>query len=232
MKHPFVIFILISLSLISCKHEIPFPPLDPNSPIVESEDCDPSVIYFQQQVLPIFQGSCATIDCHDQASHEEGMIFDSYANIIASGEITAGNPSEGDITEVITESDPDKIMPPPPYDQLSSEQIQLIFDWIEQGAQNNSCSDLLCDTLNVTFSMSIAPLFDSKCDGCHGNVNPQAGLVLETYSEISTIALNGLLWNSVTGSNNATLMPYQGIPLADCELRMIEMWIENGAPND
>jgi hypothetical protein len=140
-------FLLIGL-LFSCKHmpeeliEDPFIGGPPTSSIV----CDEDSIYFQQQILPLFASSCAINECHDQASHEDDVILDSYSNIISTGDIEGGNPNAGDIMEVITENDPDDVMPPDPYPPLSGDEIQMIEDWILQGALQNSCDALLCDT--------------------------------------------------------------------------------------
>lgn len=232
MKRILWLTVVFAALLFSCKHDIPQIPIDPNAPITEVDDCDPNTIYFQQQVLPIFQSSCAMPGCHDQATAEDGIVLDSYSSIMSSGEVVPGDLSDGDVYENITDSDPDDIMPPPPNDPLTSEQIQLIAGWIQQGAQNNSCSSLLCDTVNVTFSAQIAPFFANKCEGCHSGGNSSAGLTLVTYDQISASALDGSLWNSVNGTGGFTLMPYNGTPLSDCELVMLDKWIQNGAPND
>src|SRR5205085_11653785 len=120
----------------------------------------------------------------------------SYANVVASGEITPFNSNEGDIHKVITENDPDKIMPPPPNTPLTPEQINLIVTWINQGAQNNYCTD--CDTTNVTYAGKIKSIIDLKCKGCHSGSNAPLGINLTTYSGLQGIALTGALMGSIT----------------------------------
>jgi hypothetical protein len=224
----FLVFALAGGWLQSCKHPIPEPPI--NEDIIET--CAPNTVYFQQQILPLFQGNCAVTGCHDAATAQDGFVFTSYSNIMASGEIIVGNLNDGDIYEVITEDDPDKIMPPPPSPALSSAQIALIAQWIQQGAQNTSCSDLACDNTDVRFSTHIEPLISAKCRGCHNNSLSNGNTNLTTYAQISSIALDGSFMGSITGSNGFVLMPYQGNALSDCEVEAVTLWIENGALND
>lgn len=214
--------------LQSCKHEVPTPVIDDS--IVE--DCSPNTVFFQQEVLPLFQSNCATSGCHDANTAQEGFVFTSYAGIMASGEIVAGNLNEGDIYEVITENDPDKIMPPPPNAPLTSEQIALIGDWISQGAQNTSCENLECDNSDVTYSGRIDVIMSNRCRGCHNDFLSEAGLNLNGHASVAAIAMNGMLMNAVNGSNGFTPMPFNGSPLSDCDKEALSLWIENGAPND
>jgi hypothetical protein len=217
------------IGLMSCKHN-PLDTQDIFAPPVVSETCDPDVIYFNEQVLPIFQSTCAVPECHDAETAEEGFVFESYAGIMSSDEITPFEGNSGEIIEKIMDSDPDDIMPPPPQDPLTQSQIQLIVDWIDQGALNLSCPDVVCDTLEVTFSGDIGAIVESRCKGCHNGSNAQAGLTLTNYDEISGIALNGGLMGALTGDGFAQ-MPPNGA-LTACQIRMFEMWVENGAPND
>ncbi len=237
MKKVIILSVAVMAFILSCKHEIPQFKDEivvgnggGTNPYVSP--CDPDSVYFEQQILPLFQSNCAQPGCHDAIEHEEGFIFDSYANIMASGEITPYNLNGGDIYEVITENDPSDIMPPPPNAPLTTEQINLIADWILQGAQNNSCADLLCDTLDVTFNLSVLPLVTNSCSGCHSGASPDGNLLLTNYSQIAASASNGSLIDAVYGTNGVPLMPYNGTALSDCAIRTLEIWIENGALND
>lgn len=207
--------------LQSCKHPIPEPPI--NEDIIET--CAPNTVYFQQQILPLFQGNCAVTGCHDVATAQDGFVFNSYSSIMASGEIVAGNLNNGDVYEVITGNDSDKIMPPPPREPLASAQITLIAQWIQQGAQNTSCSVLACDNTDVRFSTHIEPLISAKCRGCHNNSLSNGNTNLTTYAQISSIALDGSFMGSITGNNGFVLMPYQGSALSACEVEAVTLWI-------
>lgn len=220
-------------ALSSCKH-MPEELVDDDSygQPTQSIICDEDSIYFQQQILPLLSSSCAITDCHDQASHEDGVILDNYQNIINTAEIEGGNLSAGDVMEVITENDPDDIMPPDPYPPLSSDEIQLIEDWILQGAMNNSCDALLCDTVEVTFAGDIMPLVGTFCEGCHSGSNAGGDILLNDYDDIFSIGEGGSLMGSITWESGFEPMPQNSGKLTDCQIRMFEIWIENGMPND
>ena len=142
-----VIFLLVLMmfALSSCKHQPQILPADltggnenPGGGTVGNENnCDPNVVYFEQQILPIIVSNCAKSGCHNSIDHEEDIVLNSYSSIMSDGEISAGNPGNSELYEVITETDPDDIMPPPPHSPLTSAQIALIRTWIQQGAPNN-----------------------------------------------------------------------------------------------
>lgn len=233
--------IILSLMLLlasSCKHQ-PFSALDEATPEDTSDDddnntipipCDPDTVYFGNIILPLFISNCAKSGCHDDAGHQEDIILNSYSNIMASGEIVPHNTGEGDIPEVITETDPDKIMPPPPNSSLTPQQINLIMTWINQGAQNNYCND--CDTLNVTYAGKIKPIIDLKCRGCHSGSNPPNGINLTTYTGLHGIALTGSLMGSIRHQTGYSAMPKNAPSLPQCEIDAIRIWVDSGAPNN
>lgn len=192
--------------------------------------CDPDSVYFQNTILPLFVSNCAKSGCHDVATAQEGIILNSYANIMASGEIQPGDASEGDIMEVIMENDPDKVMPPPPNQTLSPQQINMMAQWINQGAQNNYCD--ACDTSNVTYAGKIRPLLDGKCVGCHNNTLASSDVNLSNYSGVQTVALNGRLYGAVSHTAGYFAMPQGGAQLPACEIAAIRIWIQSGAINN
>lgn len=211
--------------LPGCKHEPLVTPLAEGNG--EPAACDPDVAYFQQQVLPLLISNCAVPGCHDQATGDnDGIQITDYGSLMANGTV-----QNGDLMESLTETDPDKVMPPPGQTPLTPEQIALIQAWIDQGAQDNSCAGT-CDTSTVTYAGTIAPLVQQRCGGCHGGSNPQGGLNLGTHAVLSTVALNGTLAASVTHDPQGIPMPPFGPMLPQCEIDKFLIWIQDGAPNN
>ena len=177
-----IIVALTLITIFSCtKYEIPgkLAPETKNEPGTDpstASSCDPDTIYFQNSILPLVVSSCGTTGCHDQDSHREGIILTDYASIISTGKIKAGNPKDSKLFESLTEEEEDR-MPPPPYDPLSSDQIDMIRQWIVQGAKNNACSDG-CDTSVSTFAGQVWPIMDSYCTGCHSTGTARGGVVI------------------------------------------------------
>jgi hypothetical protein len=188
-------------------------------------------VYFENDILPLFISNCAKSGCHDAASHQEDIVLDSYNHIINSGEIEAGDPSHGKILDMITETDPDKVLPPQPNTPLSAAQINSITTWINQGALNNSCSGA-CDTLNVTYSGTAVPLLQSKCIGCHNSTTTSGDVNLSNHAGVQLQGLNGRLLGAVNHVAGYTAMPQGGSKLPPCEIDELRIWIEDGAPNN
>ncbi len=158
------------------------------------------------------------------------MILTDYNNIMQTGDVRPFDLDGSDLFEVITEDDLYKRMPPyPEYEALSAAEINMIATWIMQGALNNACA-ADCDTTNVTYAMSIEPIISAKCQGCHSGSSPQGGISLTNYGQVSSEALFGTLLDAVQHTGTATPMPYNSAQLPDCEIDLIRIWIENGAP--
>ncbi len=90
---------------------------------------------FNADILPILTSRCAFAGCH-VAGGPDGIDLRTYDAVIAGGEdddtVIAGHARESELVEQIVEGE----MPPngPP---LEAAQIQLIIDWINEGAKNN-----------------------------------------------------------------------------------------------
>ena len=228
--------IVMLLLLPGCVHE---PPVAPDDPLAggnggggngggNGDPCDSSVVYFQQQVLPILISNCAVPGCHNTANDDNDWIeITSYTSLMNSGVV-----QDGDLWEAITENDPDKIMPPPPASPLTPDQIALIGAWIQQGAQNNSCENAGCDTLNVTWSGTIQPLIQAKCQGCHSGSTPQGGLDFTSWPVVNTVALDGRLAGAIQFQGGYAAMPPSGGMLPQCDIDKFLIWIQDGAPNN
>lgn len=223
------------VSLNSCRHEPADSPTPSGSDTTGSDTtgnntgkpCDPDSAYFENNVVPIINSNCALSGCHGNGSSQNGVDLSSYNRIMATADVRPGNPGGSDLFEVITDSDPDKRMPPPPADALTADQIKTIETWISQGARNNSCES--CDTTNVTFSGTVNPIITDYCVGCHGGSAPQGGVVIKDYSDIKRLADNGSLLGVIEHQSGYVPMPYVQEPLDPCLIDQIRIWIADGA---
>jgi len=193
-----------------------------------ANECPEGTISFQYEVLPLLVSSCATSGCHDAASHEDGVIMDSYNNIME--EVKPNKPhTKSKLWQVLVRSGGER-MPPPPNSAFTQEQIDLIANWIDQGAPNTDCTPA-CDPYNYTFSAVIYPIIQQSCTGCHSGSQPSGNIWLENYDDIYLYALNGKLLGTIKHQAGYSAMP-PGVQLDDCRINQIESWINNGAPND
>jgi uncharacterized membrane protein len=234
------LFFALSIMIVSCRHKLDGINTVNNGNAGGSggsngggpgQTCDPAKIYFQQQVLPILVSNCAMSGCHDESSHQDGVVLTTYEKVMSTAGIRPGRPNDSELYERINDNDPDDRMPQPPRSPLTSEQKQIIFQWISQGAQNLSCQNL-CDSNSYTYAGAIKTLITNKCQGCHSGAAASAGIDLGTYAGLKSKVTDGRLWGAINHTAGYSAMPKNGAKLSDCEISQIGKWIEAGSPNN
>ncbi|QEC68547.1 hypothetical protein FRZ67_14990 [Panacibacter ginsenosidivorans] len=212
------LFSLLTLCVLifSCRHQIANP------------YGDTTKICFEEQVLPIFQSSCAQSGCHDESSHQGGYVLDSYDNIIKQG-IVSGDANKSEIVKSLTGFLAGK-MPQSPVPALSAVQIQFIATWINQGAINTTGCETGCNPEVYTYSGAIEPLVKTYCLGCHYSATSENKNVdLSSYEAIKTQVDNDNFRASVNHDDGLIPMPQNADKLSDCKLSQIDKWIKAGA---
>jgi len=101
----------------------------------------PSKIDFNRDIRPIFSDHCYACHGPDEPKRKAGLRLDIQEEAfkeLKSGNhaLVAGSVAKSALVARITSSDPDEIMPPPKHNKpLTSEQIALLKQWVEEGAQ-------------------------------------------------------------------------------------------------
>lgn len=91
-----------------------------------------------------------------------------------------------------------------------------------------------CDTTAVKYSTVVNPIMTKSCaySGCHDATTQASGINLSTYPGTKTVADNGKLIASIKHDSGVSPMP-QGAPKLDaCTILKIQVWINDGAPNN
>lgn len=93
-----------------------------------------------------------------------------------------------------------------------------------------------CDTtVTIRYSTDIAPIMTGTCganNSCH-NASSTSSVHLAQYDVVRQIALNGILWSSITWDGNALYMPQgSSTKISDCYQAKIRKWIDEGAPDN
>jgi len=224
IKYTSTIFGLILMTLVSCKHEPP-PDLDGTW----AENCDPDTVYFGNTILPLLVSNCGMSGCHDEGSHREDIVLTDYYSIINSDVLKPGRPNSSKLVEVLTASG-ESMMPPSPYNALTTSQISAIRTWVDQGAKFNNCVG--CDTINYTFNAYILPIIQTNCTGCHSGGSPDANLSLTNYDQILSTVNDGSLMHSLHATGGYSIMPKNTSGLQSCKITQIQKWINDGAQNN
>lgn len=238
--------LLTLLFIVACKHSpieliTDLPDDDPvdttgiDTNLITS-DCDPDTVYFENDIYPILFTNCAVSGCHDAETHKEGINMSTYASIMASDLLDLSDPWDSELIEVVTETDPGDLMPPPPAVSLTDDQIALLIEWQLQGALNNGCTD--CDTSAITYSGNIQPIMNSYCVGCHDHSTPADNIDLTVYvgtgsiSGVSDVAADGRLTGSIQFIDPYKPMPKGGTMLQDCLIDQVRTWVDEGYPDN
>lgn len=112
----------------------------------------------------------------------------------------------------------------------------MLIPFLNSGCYNDNEEDLypekpVCDTANITYTASIAPIMQTNCNSCHNTTVASGGVITDNAEGLRVVALNGLLWSSVNWTS-AYKMPKDRGKLSDCDLSKINIWIKDGAPNN
>lgn len=197
-----------------------------NNPINTGKACSADSVYFSNDIFPLINSTCATTGCHDAISRREGVVLTSYTNI--KKYVSPGKASGSTLYKVITKTGSER-MPPPPASAWTTDQINMLAKWINQGALENSCDR--CDTTNFKFTTNIKPIIQNNCVGCHSGSAPSGKIDLSTYSGIQAVALNGKLYGSVSWSAGFSAMP-KSQKLPNCQITQLKKWIDAGSQNN
>ncbi len=213
-------FVCIFLWIGSCTHN-PGVYYD-NVPKV-SENCSADTVYFQNDILPLLNSSCAVSGCHDAITGMHHVVLTDYAAVMKTGGINLQNPAESKIYRVLGKGG-DDIMPPSPASPWSHSQQEALLTWISQGAVNNACISSVCDTSQVIFPGSVEPIFRKYCYGCHSGASTSGGIDLTNFDQLALLIDNGALLGSVRHDAGFAPMPYGGNKLSDCEITTLAIW--------
>jgi mono/diheme cytochrome c family protein len=93
-----------------------------------------ATVSFAADILPIFESRC--VSCHGGNRTEEGLSLRTYADVMTGSEhgavITPGNATNSGLVEMVVTQEMPKRGP-----KLTPDQIQLLIDWVNQGALDN-----------------------------------------------------------------------------------------------
>lgn len=90
-------------------------------------------ISFSGRILPIIQSNCGKSGCHEGGA--EVFALRTYEEIRR--RVVPKKPHQSGLYKNMIYLDANRVMPPPPDQPMSEQQLELIYTWIIQGAENN-----------------------------------------------------------------------------------------------
>lgn len=216
---------LLLLSLVQfawvltyCGNQNAAQPTSPTTPTTSDTIC------FEADLLPLLRFNCAQSGCHDVAKGAGGVVTEDYATIKA--QVTPNNLDQSALYNVVKKGSHQGI-------SLDPQQVELIQNWILQGAQNTTgCGGTAfkCDTAKFTYNDEVRIILDKECVGCHNANTTNLEVRLDTYEEVKKVAASGALLGAIEWQNGFTPMPRNRAQLPECERTVIKKWIEAGMP--
>ncbi len=125
----------------------------------------------------------------------------------------------------------------PPSAPLSKAEVDLIYQWIKDGANTDGSTSTNTptptQTLGPSYSAIASLIFAPRCLSCHASGTALGGVVLDNYASVKTLVVAGnpstsSLFNSVVSG----AMPQGGAKLSPAEIQAISDWIMQGALNN
>lgn len=110
------------------------PPTEAPTAQPTTEPAATTGVSFANDILPVIQSRC--INCHGGNKIEEGLSMKTYADLMAGSDngpaIVPGDAAGSLLVELVSKQEMPKRGP-----KLTPPQVQLIVDWVNQGALDN-----------------------------------------------------------------------------------------------
>ncbi len=217
-------------------------------------------ISFTKQVTPVLVSKCGR--CHvDRSSGAFSMS--TYAELMKGSKdgvvLFAGKGKTSRMIELIEQQDM-----PRGGGTVAPEELALLIKWIDEGATfdgKDPAARLVpagtpageqqpavavvqaTGKEDVLFSRDIGPVLVASCIGCHGDLQPRAGLGLDTFARMLRGGESGapitpgnptgsLIMRKLRGTSTGNRMPQGKPPLSDETIAIFEKWIAGGAKFD
>lgn len=183
-------------------------------PVPDGQIAVEDTLCFQRDILPIFHSNCAMAKCHDAITHKDGYTLLNYSGVMKG--VKAGNATQSKLYRVVNENEM------PPDWRLPDSLKARIRTWITQGALNNDCSNLGCDSTILTAAKAIRPFVNVNCLGCHSATTANGGILLETDQQLEE--QKDLIACAVMHSDGCKAMPPNNVKVTQCELSQVRVW--------
>jgi len=112
--------------------------------------------------------------------------------------------------------------------------ILIVLAVLPMSCVNNNEEELYgirpCDIENVTWESKIREIMQKNCVMCHGPDLAFRGVRHDTYESEMIVVNDGRLRGVVNHLPGYPKMPKDRDKLPECELKLINTWLDNGAP--
>ncbi len=107
------------------------------------------------------------------------------------------------------------------------------------GGEPSPPTPAISENAQVSFSADVLPIFEARCQRCHGPGRAEVGLRLDDYEHVIAGSSNGpvVIPSSAHTSYLVELilsgsMPFGSAKLPDAQIQTIIDWVDAGAPDN
>jgi len=119
---------------------------------------------YESQIQPIWDANCG--NCH-LGNSSGGLNLSNYQNLMSNNVITSGDHITSILYDRITRDNADAGDMPPGNSELSQTQIDLIAQWIDEGALQEESNIIGCTDPNaITCEDGVDSTYFPECDDC------------------------------------------------------------------
>lgn len=86
-----------------------------------------------------------------------------------------------------------------------------------------------CDLTTAKFSQKVTTILQANCISCHGPGLQSGGIRYDSYASVKAQVDNGKLLKAIKHEAGVLPMPYGQPKMSDCNIKLLEEWIMNGA---
>lgn len=91
---------------------------------------------------------------------------------------------------------------------------------------------LTCDTVDVSYQVTVTPILEATCVGCHTGNFPSGNQLLDNYQSVADAANNGKLFGVINHETGFSAMPPSGVKIDACDIDKIKSWIDAGGKDN
>ncbi|WP_400192836.1 hypothetical protein [Hymenobacter sp. B81] len=84
----------------------------------------------------------------------------------------------------------------------------------------------------VSYVQHITPLLNRNCYACHNSALQSGNVNLQDFGQLQQQARSGVLLGNVKHLPGYKPMPQGGAKLSDCDIALLQRWVEAGTPNN
>ena len=204
---------------------------------------DPLIPRFETDVAPILIENC--IKCHGKNIQQGGLDLTTRNSLLVGGNsgpaIVPQSPQDSLILQKTTSG-----AMPLGEKKLSSKKIELIHNWIEDGALSKGEDRKILKNSKVNPRQIMVGILNLKCLLCHGRRHQKGGLDIRTRESLlrggvsgpaivpgkpeESLLIKRIMNEEMPPQEHQARLSYR--PITSAELEQLSSWISSGAPFD